>query len=68
MSIMLDEELLNFYTQMVDIMLKSGYSPCHWHIGIEVMIEKKPGDYSVKNLHTIPLFDAKFNSILKWLG
>jgi len=49
-SVILDEELLTFHAQMVDITIKTGYSPCQWWIGIEVMIKKKPGDYSVKNL------------------
>jgi len=40
---------------------------CWWHIWIEVMIEKKPGDYWVKFVNDF-LLDAKFNSILKWLG
>jgi len=68
MSIVLDEELLNFHTQMVDITIKTGHSPCQWHIGIDMMIKKKPINYSVKNLQMILLFDVKFNSILKWLG
>jgi len=62
MSIIMDEDLLLFHTQMVDITLKTGYSPCQWHVGIEVMIKKEPGDYCIKNLQTILLFDAKFNS------
>jgi len=32
------------------------------------MIPKKAGNYLVTNLHTLLLYNAKFNATLKWIG
>ena len=63
-----DPVLCRFHTAMVNISLRSGYSPQRWRTGINVMLQKKPGDFSVANLRTILLYDAEFNAVLKWLG
>lgn len=60
--------LCEFHTCLVNITIKSGYSPRRWRTGINVMLEKKPGDTRVTNLRTILLYDAEFNAVLKWLG
>jgi len=40
MLIIQDEELLQFHTQMVDIMLKTSYFPCWWCIGSKWWLRK----------------------------
>jgi len=59
--------LTEFHTMMIDITLMSGYSPTCWHVGLNVMIPKKAGNYMVTDLQTLILYDAEFNATLKWL-
>jgi len=53
---------------MADIPLCTGYSPGRWHTGLNVMLEKSPGNFNVEKLRIILLFEADFNSNNKWLG
>jgi hypothetical protein len=46
----------------------TGYSPKRWQQGINVMIEKKPGEYHVTKLRTILLLEADFNQGNKRIG
>ena len=53
---------------MANIPYLSGYSPSRWQQGINVMIEKKKGNYRVDRLRTILLYEADFNMNNKYLG
>jgi len=57
-----------FNATMADIPLKTGYSPSRWRQGLNVMLEKTPGNFNVEKLRIILLFEADFNANNKWLG
>jgi hypothetical protein len=46
----------------------SGYSPVRWQKGIDVMLERKKGNFRVDKLHPILLYEANFNQSNKKLG
>jgi len=54
--------------KMADIPLLSGYLPERWQHGLNVMLEKAPGDFNLERLRIILLFEADFNSNNKWIG
>jgi len=43
-------DILIFNATMADIPLKTGYSPDRWHEGLNVMLEKSPGNFNVEKL------------------
>ncbi len=53
---------------MADLPMKTGYSPCHWREGLNVMLEKTSGNFNMEKLRIILLFKANFNANNKWLG
>jgi len=53
---------------MADIPLRTGYSPARWRKGLNIMLEKSPGNFNVEKLRIILLFKADFNANNKWLG
>jgi len=57
-----------FNATMASLPLKTGYLPCRWWEGLNVMLEKTPGNFNVEKLRIILLFEADFNSNNKWLG
>jgi len=61
-------DILIFNTTMVDLPMKTGYSPRRWREGLNVMLEKILGNYNVQKLRIILLFKADFNANNKWLG
>jgi len=61
-------DILIFNVTMANIPLKTGYSPARWREGLNVMLEKSPGNFNVKKLRIILLFEADFNSNNKWIG
>jgi len=61
-------EILVINTKLADIPLCTGLTPACWHKGLNVMLKKSPGNYNVKKLHIILLFEADFNCNNKWLG
>jgi len=63
-----DPEKLVINAKLVDIPLHTGFSPAHWHKGLNVMLEKTPGNYNVEKLRIMLLFEADFNYNSKWLG
>jgi len=67
MASMFNPEILIFNATMADIPLCTGYTPAQWRKGLNVMIEKTPGNFNVEKLHIILLFEANFNSNNKWL-
>jgi len=48
--------------------LQTSYSPMHWQQGLNVILEKSPGNYDVEWLHIILLFKANCNANNNWLG
>ena len=50
------------------IPLTTGYILKRWKQTVNVMIEKKKGNYRVDGLRTIMLFEPDFNHNNKWLG
>ena len=46
----------------------TGYSPRRWQQGLNIMIEKKPGEINVTKLRTILLMEVDFNQGNKRLG
>ena len=63
-----DENLNWLNTSMANIPFLSGYSPRRWQNGINVMLEKKKGNFRVDKLRTILLFEADFNLNNKYIG
>jgi len=59
-------ELINLvHTALSAIPLKTGYSYHQWKKGINVMLEKSPGNFQVDKLQIILLFKADFNQLNK---
>jgi len=52
---------------MADIPLHTGFTYEQWKKGLNIMIEKMVGDFNVKKLHIILLFEADFNVNNKWI-
>jgi len=63
-----DERLADFNACMAAIPAATGYSPNRWQHGLNVMLEKSPGNYDVERLQIILLFEADCNQNNKWLG
>ena len=61
-------EIAEFEAQMADIPYKSGMSPARWNKALNVMLEKKKGNFRVDKLRAIVLFEADFNQNNKQLG
>jgi len=53
---------------MAEIPARTGYSPSRWRHGLNVMLEKMPGNFEVERLCIILLFEADCNQNNKWLG
>jgi len=59
-------KLINLiHTALAAILLKTGYSYHQWKKGINIMLEKSPGNFQVDNLRIILLFEADFNQLNK---
>ena len=52
---------------MTNIPYATGLAPTRWKSGVNVMLEKKKGDFRVNRLRTILLFEADFNQNNKLL-
>jgi len=63
-----DEHVTKFNAQMAMILVTTGYSPNHWRHGLNVMLEKAPGNIDVECLRIILLFEADCNQNNKWIG
>ena len=62
-------EMINaVHTALSAIPLKTGYSYNRWKKGINVMLEKIPGNFQVDKLRIILLFEADFNQLNKYIG
>jgi len=62
-------ELINsIHTALLAIPLKTGYSYHRWKKGINVMLEKSPGNFQADKLWIILLFKADFNQLNKFVG
>ena len=57
-----------FEAIMSNICHRSGHSPPRWKKGVNVMLEKKEGDFRVHRLRTILLCEADFNQNNKLCG
>jgi len=65
---MYDDRIAQFNAHMATIPARTGYSPSRWRHGLNVMLEKTPGNFDVEWLHIILLFEADCNQNNKWLG
>ncbi len=61
-------DIVLFNATMANIPMLTGYSPCRWRDGLNVMLEKTPCNFNVEKLRIILLFEADFNANNKWLG
>ena len=62
-------KLINsIHTALAAILLKTGYSYHQWKKGINIMLEKSPGNFQVDNLRIILLFEVDFNQLNKHIG
>jgi hypothetical protein len=61
-------DLAELEVSLLNILLKSGYSPSRWRKGLNVMLLKKPGCYDPATFRTILLYEADFNFVLKMMG
>ena len=64
----LDNNIAEVHTSLVNIRCISGYSPERWCHGVNTLIPKGAGNFRVKRLQTIPLYEAYFNFNNKILG
>jgi hypothetical protein len=53
---------------MANFPIRTGYAPCRWQQGIEVMLLKQKNNFHVNKLRAILLFEADFNHNNKRLG
>jgi len=60
--------ILVINAMMANLPLTTGYSPKPWQQGLNVMLEKTPGDFNMEKLCIILLFEVDFNANNKWLG
>jgi len=63
-----DQRIAQFNASMAAIPALTGYSPSRWRHGLNVMLEKIPGNFEVERLRIILLFEADCNQNNKWLG
>ncbi len=61
-------EIAIFNVTMADLPMRTSYSPQRWRKGLNVMLEKTPGNFNVEKLRIILLFEADFNANNKWIG
>jgi len=61
-------DIVLFNATMADLPMKTGYSPRHWQEGLNIILEKIPGNFNVEKLQIILLFEADFNTNNKWLA
>jgi len=55
-------DIVLFNATMADLPMRMGYSPRRWREGLNVMLEKIPGNFNVDKLQIILLFEADFNA------
>jgi len=65
---MQESQIAQFNAHMALLPVATGYSPSHWHHGLNVMLEKTPGNYDGECLQIILLFEVDCNQNNKWLG
>jgi len=63
-----DQQITQFNASMAAIPALTSYSPSRWRHGLNVMLEKIPGNFEVERLCIILLFEADCNQNNKWLG
>jgi len=68
MAGMQEEHIACFNAQMAIIPAAMGHSPNCWQHGLNVMLEKNPGNINVEHLRIILLFEANCNQNNKWLS
>jgi len=56
------------HTALLAIPLKTGFSYNRWKKGINIMLEKSPGNFQVDKLQIILLFKVDFNQLNKHVG
>lgn len=67
-SLIESPELAELEVTLLNILVRSGYSPSRWRKGLNVMLLKKLGCYDPKTFRTILLYEADLNFLLKLLG
>jgi len=65
---MFNPKILVINATLTEIPLRTGFLYDRWKKGLNVMIEKSAGDFTVEKLRIILLFEADFNANNKWLG
>ena len=63
-----DDDLNCMDWRMANLPMLKGFSPQRWQKGINVMLEKKKGNFNIDKLRTILLYEADFNHNNKWIG
>jgi hypothetical protein len=61
-------DLIDLEVAILNIVVQSGYRLLQWHVGLNIMLLKKPGVYNVTSCRTILLYEPDFNNLLKILG
>ena len=56
-----DLEIATTHTELANIPYTSGYAPLRWRVGTNSIIPKELGNYNIKRLRTILLYEADFN-------
>ena len=64
----LDNDIAKAHTALANVAFLSGYSPQRWKFGVNSLIPKEAGNYNIKRLRTILLYEADFNFNNKVLG
>ena len=64
----MDDSIAAVHTGFANVAYLSGYSPSRWQYGVNSLIPKEEGNYNIKRLRTILLYEADFNFNNKLLG
>ena len=64
----MDDDIAAIHTGFANVAYLSGYSPNRWQYGVNSLIPKEEGNYNIKRLRTILLYEADFNFNNKLLG
>eukprot|EP00956_Cyclotella_meneghiniana_P028262 scaffold65213_cov39-Cyclotella_meneghiniana.AAC.1 len=62
-----DDELSAIHATMISLPFKHGFICDRWKKIIDCMLEKKPGVRKIHIMRIICLFEADFNTLLKWM-
>jgi len=64
----LSPTIADFNARLANLGFTTGYSLKRWQKGLNMLLEKQPGNLNMEKLRIILLFEGNFNNNNKWLG